>query len=78
MIVHYGPNHEFQYGVVNNDADIDNSPVVWARDLGAAKNDELVRYFRGRTVWTYDPDKFPIHLLPYENSPRNETASGAR
>lgn len=71
VIVHYGPNHIFHYGLVDNDADIDNSPVVWARDLGAQKNAELVRYFRDRTVWTYDPDKWPIHLLPYGDSPRS-------
>ena len=70
VIVHYGPNHVFHYSVINNDADIDGSPVVWARDLGPEKNAELIRYFHGRTVWSYDPDKFPIHLLPYgeENS----------
>jgi hypothetical protein len=65
VIVQYGPQHVFHYSVIYNNADIDNSNVVWARDLGPARNDELVRYFRDRTVWTYDPDKFPIHLLPY-------------
>ncbi len=70
VIVHYGPQHVFHYSVIYNDADIDNSSVVWARDLGADKNDELVRYFRDRTVWTYDPDKFPIHLLPYGSPAR--------
>jgi len=70
VIVHYGPEHVFHYGLINNDADIDNSPVVWARDLGAAKNDELLRYFRDRTVWTWDPDKWPIHLLPYASPVR--------
>jgi hypothetical protein len=70
VLVNYGPQHRFHYSVIYNNADIDNSTVVWVRDLGPARNDELVRYFRGRTVWTYDPDQFPIHLLPYGSRPR--------
>jgi hypothetical protein len=76
VIVHYGPEHVFHEGAVNNDAGIDDSPVVWARDLGPAKNQELVRYFHDRSVWTYDPDKWPIHLLPYASQLRSSAAPG--
>jgi tetratricopeptide (TPR) repeat protein len=74
VIVHYGPQHSHHFGVINNEADIDSSLVVWARDLGAPKNDELVRYFHHRAVWTWDPDQFPIHLRPYTNG-GNEVAN---
>ena len=39
---------------VYNAADIDTSKVVWARDLGPEKNQELIDYYKGRTVWVVD------------------------
>jgi hypothetical protein len=69
ILVQYGPTHAFHYGMVNNGADIDASRVVWARDLGPARNDELIRYYPDRTVWTYDPDVFPINLVAYPVQP---------
>jgi tetratricopeptide (TPR) repeat protein len=65
VIVRYGPQHSHHFGVINNEANIDSSLVVWARDLGAQKNGELVQYFHDRAVWEWDPDQFPVHLLPY-------------
>jgi len=41
---------------VFNDADIDSSKVVWARDLGADKNLELTEYFNYRRAWILKPD----------------------
>jgi len=68
VIVQYGRQHAMHFGLIHNEADIDNSQVVWARDLGVEKNDELVQYCRGRSVWTLDPDRLPLHLLPYRAS----------
>jgi hypothetical protein len=36
-----------------NAADIDASPVVWARDLGNEKNQELIRYYPDRQVMRF-------------------------
>jgi hypothetical protein len=41
---------------IYNDADIDGSRIVWARDLGPERNRALLNYFRGRTVWLVDPN----------------------
>jgi hypothetical protein len=49
--VHYGPHHNVHDDYVHNAADIDSSPVVWARDMGPEKNAGLVQYFRSRKVW---------------------------
>jgi tetratricopeptide (TPR) repeat protein len=65
IFVHYGPKHVFHNGVINNAADTDNSRVVWARDMGPEKNQELLRYYPDRTAWKFEADDWPVHLLPY-------------
>jgi hypothetical protein len=50
---------------VYNAADIDASKIVWARDLGPAKNQELIDYYKGRTVWILDPKERLPTLRPY-------------
>ena len=39
---------------VYNAADIDDSEIVWAYDLGPAANARLIDYFRGRRIWALD------------------------
>jgi hypothetical protein len=60
------PDNVFQW--IYNDADIDASKVVWARDLGAEGNRALIEYFRERKIWVVDPNVEPATILPY--SPR--------
>ena len=53
---------------VYNGADIDASEIVWARDMGEAKNSELLDYYKGkRRVWIYQPDTSPGKLIPYQS-----------
>jgi hypothetical protein len=61
VIVHYDPGHLWTNEWVWNEADIDQSKVVWARDDGRG-NRELSGYFRGRTVWLLEPDRNPVRL----------------
>ncbi len=51
VIVHYSAGHTIHAEYVYNAADIDASPIVWARDMGVEKNEELLRYFSSRKVW---------------------------
>jgi hypothetical protein len=60
------PDNVFQW--IYNDADIDASKVVWARDMGAEGNRALLEYFRDRKIWVVDPNVEPATILPY--SPR--------
>ncbi|HEV2492772.1 MAG TPA: hypothetical protein VG204_06825 [Terriglobia bacterium] len=61
-IVRYRPDHEPSIDWVYNEADVDASRVVWARDRGPAENEELIRYFKDRDVWLVEPDENPPRL----------------
>ena len=39
--------------------------VVWARDMGVAKNQELIDYYKDRKVWLVEPDERPVRVTPY-------------
>jgi hypothetical protein len=70
VVVRYGPNHSLHYPVVYNRARIDESPVVWARELGPGRDEELLRYYSNRTVWLFQPDKSPPQIGPYPSQTR--------
>jgi len=80
VLVRYGPSHQpLDMEWVYNRADIDGSKVVWARDMGAEGNAELLRYFPDRRVWLVEPDATPPRLSIYSATARGEskTAPGA-
>jgi hypothetical protein len=64
-IVRYSPDHQPLDEWVYNTADIDNSKVVWAREMGEAENLELMHYYKNRTVWLVQPDSKPAIISPY-------------
>ena len=55
------PDNVLQW--IYNDADIDASRVVWARDMGPQQNAALLDYFRGRTTWLLDPNVKPVRIM---------------
>ena len=68
VIVHYAPDHNIHNEWVYNHANIDESEIVWAQDMGEVRNRELLNYYRDRKVWLLEPDKKPIVLKPYPGS----------
>jgi hypothetical protein len=65
VLVRYRPEHDVLKEWVYNLADIDGSKVVWARDMGAEKNRELLDYFKDRKVWLVEPDQVPVRVESY-------------
>jgi hypothetical protein len=63
--VRYAPDHLPDDEWVYNAADIDSSKVIWARELDNASNQQLVEYYRDRTVWLVQPDSNPVAVTPY-------------
>jgi hypothetical protein len=64
VIVSYGPHHDLNWEWVYNAADIDNSKIVWAREMNAQDDQELLNYFHDRKVWHVNGDESPARLEP--------------
>ena len=65
VIVRYSPDHSSLDEWVYNAPDIDNSSVIWAREMDAVHNQELMQYYKDRSVWLVQPDEMPVGLAPY-------------
>lgn len=64
-IVRYARAHLPLDEWVYNAADIDHSKVIWAREMDAADNQELMRHYSGRKAWLVEPDARPARVTPY-------------
>ena len=65
VLVRYGAEHKPLSEWVYNGADVDHAKVIWARDMGPAQNEELLRYYKDRQVWLLDADENPPELNRY-------------
>ena len=72
ILVRYGANHDPLLDWVYNGADIDGQRVIWARDMGAEKNEELLRYYGERRVWLLDADSSLPRLAAYRDEPHSK------
>jgi hypothetical protein len=68
VFVRYSALHRVNFEWVYNHADLPNSHVIWARDLGAYENSMLLQALPGRKVWSLDADKSVQQLVPYSGA----------
>jgi hypothetical protein len=81
VFVRFAPRSKSLYDWVYNSADIDNAKVVWAMDMGAARNQELIDYYRDRQVWLAEPDNDSAKWQPYsaeQERVKREESKGKR
>lgn len=69
VIVRYGPDHSPLNEWVYNAPDIDQSKVIWARDMDPVSNEELLRHYNDRDAWLVEPDSSPVRVEPYDGKP---------
>ncbi len=75
VIVRYSPDHDPVREWVYNDADIQGSRVIWAREMAPASNLDLIHYYADRKVWLVQPDTLPPTVSPYPKSEQLAAAS---
>lgn len=68
IFVRYSPKHDPCDEWVYNAADVDGSKVIWAREMDAKSDDELIRYYHDRDVWLVQPDLQQGRVSPYPES----------
>jgi hypothetical protein len=66
VLVRYAANHNVLDEWVYNAANIDSSKVIWAREMDAAHNRELLDYYPDRHVWLVEPDAETPRVSTYE------------
>jgi hypothetical protein len=67
IIVHYRYHRDVPaQDWIYNDADIDHAHIVWARDMGYLKNQELLNYYPDRQAWYIDRGDAAALILPYD------------
>ena len=76
VFVRSGPRAMSEYDWVYNRYDIDRAKVVWARDMGAVGNQELIDYYKDRQVWLVDPDKDSGKWVLYPGQEPRKTSGG--
>jgi len=75
VIVRYASAHDPIDEWVFNDADIDGSKIIWARDMDEASNRDLIRHYSDRKAWLARPDSDTAKLTPYPLPEQVTTAS---
>ena len=65
VIVYYRRNYQPMEEWVYNLANVDQQKVIWARNMGAKANEELLRYYSDRQALVVDPMEYPFRFHKY-------------
>jgi hypothetical protein len=66
ILVRYAQDHNLHDEWVYNGAEIDDSKVLWARELDEEQNARLFAYFKDRQIWLVEPDTDNTELILYQ------------
>ncbi|MFZ3213689.1 MAG: hypothetical protein WA188_19460 [Terriglobales bacterium] len=77
VIVHNRRSHTGSDDWIYNKPDLDHAKVVWARDMGAEKNEGLLHYFANRRVWLVDQNDGIMRLNAYDEPTPEEIIAAA-
>ena len=66
VFIRYGANHSFSDEWVYNSAEVDSSPIVWCRAMGASDDIEVTRYYRDRQAWIATVDGELVRVSKYQ------------
>lgn len=75
VLVRYSPTHDFNYPWVYNSANVDKSPVIWARELDQASVTELFRRYPDREAWLVHADDPNPKLILYADKDRPQISA---
>jgi hypothetical protein len=78
ILVRYSNDHDPHVEWVYNGANIDAAKVIWAREMGEGRDQELLNYFKNRTVWLLQPDESPPRLSLYPEASKPSVLSAGR
>ena len=67
VLVCYDGSYVPHFDYVQNHANIDASPVVWARNLSMPANQKLVDYYPDRNAWILSVSNRNLKLSPYSS-----------
>jgi len=71
VLVDYGKGHDVNQEWVYNRADIDHANIVWAREMGTERDQELIEYYPDRQVWKLvDHGDAGVDLAPLPSAER--------
>ena len=65
VFVRYKPSHNPHFEWVYNGSDIDQQPIVWAREMDPAADERLRKYFADRQTWVVLADEIPSRLVKW-------------
>jgi hypothetical protein len=63
VLVRYSPTRLMDINFVDNGAALPSQRILWARAMGAQKDQELIRYFRQRQAWLFDEQALTLHCV---------------
>ncbi|MFZ1083811.1 MAG: hypothetical protein WAN35_02460 [Terracidiphilus sp.] len=73
VFVNYSADHIAFDEWVYNSADIDASKVIWARDMDAVSNLELIRHYKDRKIWLVQRGRDSVAISPYSMTSQSAT-----